>query len=188
MDISRDLYRVYQGMSRCKNTCIYLLFFLIMQPAVFAQQETISITNYYPSPYAVYEDLETRRLSVGFPPGGAVFWDDYTTIQTSTGNIMAIGGTNEIVVTAGTAAFVTSQGGAAADIRAGNVFANDNDIAGQGIFIADAGGVLDYNDGALSLNAGGGAVRVRADGGLELKDSGNTTYTDISVRRIYLCP
>ncbi|PIQ88734.1 MAG: hypothetical protein COV72_06640 [Candidatus Omnitrophica bacterium CG11_big_fil_rev_8_21_14_0_20_42_13] len=184
----KKLYKAHLIIISYKSIGIFLFSFLAMHTPAFTQQETISITNYYPSPYGVYEDIETRRLAVGFPQGSVVFWDDYTTIQTSTGNIMAIGGTNEIVVTAGTAAFVTAPGGAAANIRAGNIFASDNDTAGQGIFIADAGGVLDFNDGALSLDAGGGIARVRADGGLQVRDGANASNADIFVRQIFLCP
>ena len=53
-------------MFKPKRLLLSLSFFLLsFHPFVFAQQESITITTYYPSPYGSYKELRAQRIAIG---------------------------------------------------------------------------------------------------------------------------
>ncbi|MDP1852674.1 MAG: hypothetical protein Q8L26_00475 [Candidatus Omnitrophota bacterium] len=59
---------------------------------VLSQAEDITITNYYPSPFGVYGDLEAQRARVGFPVGDVTWWPNFAIVRTGYGDVIGIGG------------------------------------------------------------------------------------------------
>ena len=48
-----------------KFLLLFLSYFLLVAVCLAQNQEQITITTYYPSPYGVYQGLEARRLVIG---------------------------------------------------------------------------------------------------------------------------
>ena len=146
-------------------------------------EENISISTYYPSPYGIYEDLQVDRISVNSPSGTPTFWNNFLVQETAGGDIMAIGGNDEIASSAGEVSFRNASGGARAAIISDAIFANVANVNGRGLFISNAGSIV--RAGArLDVRAGGGTVRIRAWGGLDVTNNANTQHRAIFVRCI----
>lgn len=45
---------------------ICVICFLICVISVWAQEEKITLTTYYPAPYGVYDELKSRQMWIGF--------------------------------------------------------------------------------------------------------------------------
>jgi len=65
-----------------KDLISFSLFFisiLFLYSLGFAQQEQITITTYYPSPYGTYREMRAQRIAIGenYVQGGTYEWDEY---------------------------------------------------------------------------------------------------------------
>jgi len=43
----------------------WIIFFLLLTCVVYAQDESVTITTYYPSPYGVYRELRANQMTIG---------------------------------------------------------------------------------------------------------------------------
>ncbi|MDD5155597.1 MAG: hypothetical protein PHF11_03830 [Candidatus Omnitrophica bacterium] len=55
---------------------LFLILFLILPALIFAADESITVTTYYPSPYGVYREMRAQRMAVGtnYVQGGTYCW------------------------------------------------------------------------------------------------------------------
>ncbi|MDD5155700.1 MAG: tail fiber domain-containing protein [Candidatus Omnitrophica bacterium] len=64
-------------MHKLKQLISFLAFFVAFPSFLFAADESITVTTYYPSPYGVYREMRAQRMAVGdnYVQGSSYCWD-----------------------------------------------------------------------------------------------------------------